>query len=69
MSIETSVLLKAKSDLKAEFYNTEGVEGFGVGKDRLRVYIANEAVRNHLPTEYQCIPIEFVVTGKIRLYG
>ncbi|MBV8361397.1 MAG: hypothetical protein JO189_26185 [Deltaproteobacteria bacterium] len=42
-----------------------GVEGIGIGDQSLRIYVRNPEVRQHLPQQFQGVPIDFVVTGDI----
>lgn len=54
-----------KAAAKEELGRVEGVEGVGLGEDSLRVYVRNAEVRKRLPSEFQGIPIDPVVTGEI----
>lgn len=58
-----------KSAAKSLFGHIEGVEGFGLGENSLRIYIRNAMVRKELPSIFQGVPVEFVVTGDITASG
>lgn len=62
-------MLAIKAAAKRYFGNLDGVEGIGIGDQRLRVYIRTEHVAKDLPREFQGVPIDYIVTGEIRLYG
>lgn len=59
-------LRRLKKALSAELKDVQGVQGFGIGQNVLRVYIQNEAVKEHLPKEFHGVRIEFVLSGEIR---
>ena len=63
--MQSSELVSAKAAAKLEFGEIDGVEGFGIGADTLRVYVRNHAVQQSLPDEFQGVPIECVVVGDI----
>jgi hypothetical protein len=70
--IEEALLSEKKPDMRAvkaaanvQFGHIPGVEGFGIGDDRLRVYVDNAAVRDQLPLEFQGVPLDLIVTGPI----
>lgn len=54
-----------KAAARNQFGNCPGVEGFGLGENSLRIYIRNTDVRRQLPTQFQGVPVDFVVTGEI----
>jgi len=54
-----------KTAARTEFGLTPGVQGFGIGDHTLRIYIHNPDVRDQLPTSYQGVPVDFVVTGDV----
>jgi hypothetical protein len=54
-----------KAAAKSQFGHLPGVEGFGIGDNMLRIYVADGTVRAQLPAEFQGVPIEYVVTGPI----
>ena len=65
----SSADLKAvKALAKAEFSGIDGVEGIGIGDQRLRVYVRNHAVEQKLPHIFHGIPVEFVVTGSVAAF-
>lgn len=61
-------MLAIKAAAKRYFGTLDGVEGIGIGDQRLRVYIRTEHVAKDLPREFQGVPIDYIVTGEIRLY-
>lgn len=58
-----------KAAAKIRFANVDGVEGVGIGDRALRVYVRSEEVAEDMPKEFQGVRIDYVVTGKITLYG
>ena len=56
-----------KAAAKEELGNVQGVEGIGIGDGSLRVYVRNTEVRDHLPSQFRGVPIDFVVTGDISI--
>ncbi len=58
-----------KSAAKSLFGHIEGVQGFGLGENSLRIYILNAEVREELPPVFQGVPVEFVITGDITASG
>lgn len=61
-------LRAVKTAAKAQFGQTPGVEGFGIGDGTLRIYVRNADVRKQLPSEFQGVPVDFVVSGDITAY-
>lgn len=62
-------MLAIKAAAKHYFGSLDGVEGIGIGDQRLRVYLRTEQVAKDLPREFQGVPIDYIVTGEIRFYG
>ena len=62
-------MLAIKAAAKHYFGPLDGVEGIGIGDRRLRVYILTEHVAKDLPREFQGVPVDYIVTGEIKLYG
>ena len=58
-----------KAAAKSLFGCIDGVEGFGLGENSLRIYIRNSEVRDQLPSVFQGVPVEFVITGEITASG
>jgi len=58
-----------KAAAKSLFRHIDGVEGFGLGENSLRIYIRNSKVRDQLPSIFQEVPVEFVITGEITASG
>jgi hypothetical protein len=58
-----------KAAAKSLFSHIDGVEGFGLGENSLRIYIRNTKVRDALPSVFQGVPVEFVITGEITAAG
>jgi hypothetical protein len=54
-----------KAAAKQQFGDIQGVEGFGIGDQRLRIYVRNSSVRHSLPDQFNGVPVEIVVTGEI----
>lgn len=61
-------MLSVKAAAKRYFYGIEGVEGIGIGDQRLRVYVRTADLAATLPEEFQGVPIDYIVTGEIRLF-
>lgn len=57
-----------KAAAKAQFGGMRGVEGIGIGDRALRVYVTSQDVVENLPTEFQGVRVDFVVTGPIKAY-
>ena len=62
-------LRAVKNAAKAQFGQTPGVEGFGIGDGTLRIYVRNAEVRKQLPSEFQGVPVDCVVSGDITAYA
>ena len=58
-------LMALKASAKQVFGGLAGVEGIGIGKNGLRVYVRDNAVSSRIPPTYQGVPIECVVVGRI----
>jgi hypothetical protein len=58
-------LRAVKAAAKLQFGHIAGVEGFGIGESVLRIYVQDASLRDRLPTEFQGVPVDLVVTGKI----
>jgi hypothetical protein len=54
-----------KAEARSQFGQVPGVEGFGIGDRTLRIYVRDNDVRKHLPTELRGVPLEIVVTGDV----
>jgi len=54
-----------KAAAKRQFGHIEGIEGFGIGDNTLRIYVTDASVRGRLPIEFQGVPVDLVVTGEI----
>ena len=66
----TNVSMQAvKAAAAHQFNTTDGVVGFGIGDRTLRIYVRNSAVRDRLPSEFQGVPVEVVVTGDVWASG
>jgi hypothetical protein len=55
----------AKAVASSQFGNVQGVEGFGIGDDTIRIYVRNPEVRKQLPEQVRGVPVDCVVTGNI----
>jgi hypothetical protein len=62
-------MVAIKEAAKLYFCSVKGVEGVGIGNRRLRVYVQTKESAVSLPRQFQGIPVEYVVTGEIRLFG
>ena len=69
MPSSTTDLRAVKIAAKAQFGQTPGVEGFGIGDGTLRIYVRNAEVRKQLPSVFQGVPVDFVVSGDITAYA
>ncbi len=58
-------LTALKASAKLVFGGIAGVEGIGIGKNVLRVYVRDQAICPRIPPTYQGVPIECVVVGRI----
>ncbi|MDQ2711988.1 MAG: hypothetical protein M3Y72_10390 [Acidobacteriota bacterium] len=54
-----------KRQAKDELGGIDGVEGFGVGDDRLIAYVRDTDSAAKLPEQYQGIDLETVVSGEV----
>jgi hypothetical protein len=54
-----------KARAKAELGGIDGVQGVGIGDQRLRVYVRSDDVRARIPDAFDDVPIEVVVVGDI----
>jgi hypothetical protein len=54
-----------KAAAKEEFRDVDGIEGFGIGDQVLRVYVRNTEVAESLPKTFRGVDLELVVTGDI----
>ena len=58
-------LLTVKKAAKKEFQNLAGIEGVGIGDGVIKIYVSNSEVVKQLPSTFQGIPLNFVITGII----
>lgn len=58
-------LRTVKAHAKKEFGAIEGVQGFGIGDRRLRIYVRGAAVRRQLPDTFEGVPVECIEVGEI----
>lgn len=54
-----------KRAAKSQLSQIPGVEGFGIGDHSLNIYIHDADVKNQLPSEFQGVQVNCVVTGEI----
>lgn len=54
-----------KKAAKEEFQNIAGIEGFGIGDGVINIYVSNSEVAKQLPSTFQDVPLNFVITGII----
>lgn len=62
-------LLRAKRQAKSYLIDRPDVTGVGVGDNRVRVYLNDEQGKLGIPESFGGFPVEFVVTGEIKVYG
>lgn len=48
-----------------EFGALDAVQGIGIGKHGLRVYLRDEEAARLIPNPYHGVPVEFLVVGEI----
>lgn len=60
-----SDLRKVKDDARREFGGVGGVEGFGIGDGRLRIYVRHADVRQQLPDVFEGVAVDCEVVGEI----
>ena len=58
-----------KSAAKAQFGDTPGVQGFGIGHGTLRIYVQNAGIRSQLPSTFQGVPVDFIIGGDIAAFN
>ena len=58
-------LLTVKKAAKEKFQNIPGIEGFGIGDGVINIYVSNSEVAKQLPSTFQDVPLNFVLTGII----
>ena len=58
-------LRSAKATAKAALRSIEGIQGFGIGDQTVRVYVRDTAVARQLPSEIAGVTVECVVVGDI----
>jgi hypothetical protein len=56
-----------KAAAKQQFAQITGVEGIGIGDRALNIYIHDSRVKQQLPSEFQGVPVNLVVTGDITI--
>lgn len=54
-----------KANAKKDFGSLPGVEGIGIGRNSLQVYIQNSNVQEQLPKRFEGVKLDFIVTGDI----
>jgi hypothetical protein len=54
-----------KREVKRQFENLPGVEGFGVGDGVINVYVSNPEICSKIPATFQGIPLNLIKTGII----
>ena len=59
-------LRELKQQAKVELGGLDGIEGFGIGDERLIAYVRDGVAALQLPDLYHGVAIETVVTGEIR---
>ena len=54
-----------KAAAKSHLRGVAGVEGVGLGDGTIRVYVLSSEVARQIPTSFQGVPIEVIVSGQI----
>ncbi len=67
MSPEQPNLQQVKAAAKAAWSQIPGVEGFGLGERSLRIYVRSVDICDQLPSEFQGVPVDCVVSGDISI--
>ncbi len=65
MKFKASELSDLKREAKRQLGSVDGVQGFGVGDQRLLAYVRNRESALKLPTSFQGVELETVVTGDV----
>lgn len=65
MSSQRRDLGQVKAAAKAQFGTVEGVVGFGIGEESIRIYINDDAVRAQLPASFQGVSIDLIRVGEV----
>ncbi len=60
-----TTMQSVKAEAKRQLSHLDGVVGFGLGDNVLRIYVRDSKVRERLPVEMHGVPVEIVVTGEI----
>jgi hypothetical protein len=58
-------LLTVKRAAKREFGQIAGIEGFGIGNHKLRIYVSNEALCKELPKKFHGVEVDFIVVEDV----
>ena len=66
--LDLAQLKMKKRAAQATFGSLPGVEGFGVGDGTIRVYLRSRETEQLLPSVFDGVPLELVVTGDISAY-
>lgn len=61
----TIEIREAKKAAKQQLKDIQGITGFGIGDNKIRVYIANPAVKAQLPAQVEGYDLEVVFTGDV----
>ncbi len=62
---DMSELLAAKRAAQREFSHIPGVEGFGIGRDKLRIYVSNERLCHELPKKFHGVQVDFILAEDV----
>jgi hypothetical protein len=54
-----------KSQARARFGDVDGVQGFGIGDRRLRIYVRTASIGRTLPSSFEGVPVECVEVGDV----
>ena len=69
MSHKELDLFQVKAAARRELGHIDGVQGFGVDDNALRVYLRDAAAQERLPADFHGVPIEPVVGTITALAG
>lgn len=66
MTFGLDQLREAKAHLRERIERLPGIMGYGLGDNKLVVYIGTKADRAKVPTEIDGVPVEVIVSGPIK---
>lgn len=66
---DLSQLRAVKRAAKEQFGHVDGVTGFGIGNQVIRIYVSNRSILRELPKEYRGVPVDYILTEDIIATG